>query len=220
MKREILIYLLLMTLAAPAAAQTAYVSDRLFLGLYPEADSNGTPIKSMASGTQVEILETRDTYVRVRLGDGTEGWARADFVTQETPAKLLLDQMKIERDRLRQQLSAGSTADGQQLEAMQAQLVRAQQTINELQLQLGNSQHQNTDAQAAEGRYQQAQQTITQLKQELAEQGGERKPPANLAVKILWLLFAISFSTALGAALGVRWLGARIRRRFNGLKIW
>src|SRR5687768_5929305 len=53
--------------AATAVGQKAYISDRLILGLYAQPDPTAAPMKSLPSGLQVQILETRDAFVRIRM---------------------------------------------------------------------------------------------------------------------------------------------------------
>jgi hypothetical protein len=98
---------------APGAGQKAYISDRLNLGMYLQPDPAATPVKSLPSGMQVEVLETRDGFARIRMVDGNEGWARAEFITTEIPAKVQLQQVTRERDRLREQLNAQAGGEQQ-----------------------------------------------------------------------------------------------------------
>ncbi|HEY3487470.1 MAG TPA: TIGR04211 family SH3 domain-containing protein [Gammaproteobacteria bacterium] len=199
--------------ASVPAGQKAYISDRLILGLYAQPDPAAAPIKSLPSGMQVEILEARDAFVRIRMVDGNEGWARAEFITPEIPAKTQLLQMTRERDLLRQQLDTQS--GGQQ-----AQLEQARQKIQRLEQQLANPEGSGEAVEEAQIRYQRAQQKIKELQQQLDQNRSGHKTGENIAPKILWLLATLLLSVSLGAVLGARWLGARVRRRFNGLKVW
>ncbi|HEX5056237.1 MAG TPA: TIGR04211 family SH3 domain-containing protein [Gammaproteobacteria bacterium] len=197
------------------SGQKAYISDRLNLGLYLQPDPASTPIKSLPSGMQVQILESRDGFARIRMIDGNEGWARAEFITAEPPAKVLLQQVTRERDQLRDQLSA-ETSGAKQLTT---QLAQAHQKIQQLEQQLANPQSSSESTGEYQLRYQQSQQKITELERQLENKAGQ-KPADNLAIKILGLLATLTMSIGLGALLGARWLGARVRRRFNGLKVW
>lgn len=203
------------TTAAPAAGQKAYVSDRLILGLYALPDPTATPVKSLQSGMQVEILETRDGFARVRMVDGSEGWVRAEFLTAEVPARVQLQQVSRERDRLREQLNA--QAGGEQ--HLTTQLAQARQKIQQLEQQLAEPQSSGESEQEFQIRYQHAQQKIADLERQLASKATPR-PGDSVAIKILGLLATLLMSIGLGAILGARWLGARVRRRFNGLKVW
>jgi SH3 domain protein len=200
--------------ASPATTKpTAYISDRLILGLYAQPDPTATPIKSLPSGLKVEILETRDAFVRIRMVDGNEGWARAEFITTELPAKVQLQQVSRERDQLREQLNAQAGGDQQ----MAALLSQARQKIQQLEQQ--STVAQEGSGEGVEEAFQRAQQKIAELERQLANSGATRSDD-NIAPKILSLLGTLLLSVGLGAMLGARWLGARVRRRFNGLKVW
>lgn len=201
--------------ASAAAGQKAYVSDRLILGLYGLPDPTAAPVKSLQSGMQVEILETREGFVRIRMVDGSEGWARAEFITTDAPAKVQLQQMTRERDRLREQLNTQSGGE----QHLTTQLAQARQKIQQLEQQLANPQSSGESAEEYQIRYQRAQQKIEELERQLETKPGP-KPADGLAIKILGLLATLLMSIGLGAVLGARWLGARVRRRFNGLKVW
>jgi SH3 domain protein len=195
-----------------AAGQKAYISDRLILGLYAQPDPTAAPIKSLPSGLQVQILETRDAFVRIRMVDGNEGWARAEFITTEMPAKVQLQQVTRERDQLRDQLNAQDGGDQQ----LATQLSQARQKIQQLEQQLSNP---RDSGEGVEEAFQRAQQKIAELERQLGGQTATRSDD-NIAPKILSFLGTLLLSVGLGAMLGVRWLGARVRRRFNGLKVW
>jgi SH3 domain protein len=202
--------------ATASAGQKAYISDRLNLGLYLQPDPTATPVKSLPSGMQVQILETRDAFVRIRMIDGNEGWARAEFITAELPAKVLLQQVTRERDQLREQLN--SLAGGEQ--QLSTQLTQARQKIQQLEQQLANPQSSGESTEDLQLRHQQAQRRIEELERQLENNAGARSGGDNIALKILGLLATLLLSIGLGAVLGARWLGTRVRRRFNGLKVW
>ena len=72
--------------AGVAAAETAYVTDSLRLGLHAAPDTSDRPFENLVSGTAVEVLERNPNYARVRLADGREGWVKATFLVDAKPA--------------------------------------------------------------------------------------------------------------------------------------
>ena len=66
-----------------AAADTAYVTDNLRLGLYEAADTSGRPFRMLESGQAMEILTRDRNYANVRK-----------------PAKLIVAELTAERDGL------------------------------------------------------------------------------------------------------------------------
>lgn len=109
--------LALALLAAPTGAQeteqengpSAWVVDQLYLSLYPEPDSDAERLSLLASGDEVERLgETENGFVRVRLPDGTTGWADEQYLVDNPPARVRIDEVEAERDQLAEEVSTQS----------------------------------------------------------------------------------------------------------------
>jgi SH3 domain protein len=82
----------LILLACAAEAQTRYVSDELVITLRTGPSNQNAITRNLTSGDRVEVLEENDdgTYARVRLPDGTEGWALTQYLQDEQTAALRL----------------------------------------------------------------------------------------------------------------------------------
>jgi len=104
--------------AGQAIADTQYVSDELTITLRTGEGDQYKILKMLKTGTPVEILQegTAD-HVFVRTSDGTEGWVKKQYLTNETPKPTVIARLEKERDRLREQVS--------QLEIQQAELTAA-----------------------------------------------------------------------------------------------
>lgn len=226
--------LLSQSLWVQALAEPAYISERLYLGLYAVPDSTTEPIKTLASGTPVEVMQRLGEYVQLQLKDGTEGWARAEFVSQEPPAKTLVKELTTERDRLRQQLE--TVSNNSREKGLQQQLAKANQKIAELNEELTNRQA-NKDSSAVQAQAAQQQvidelktqltqseQTAAQLQTEVTELKNAglamQASQPDILIRVVWMLVAMSASLSMGVYIGIRWLSGRVRRRFNGLKVW
>lgn len=225
--------LLLSFFLGKALAEPAYISERLYLGLYAVPDSTTEPVKTLASGTSVEVVQRLGEYVQLQLKDGTEGWARAEFVSKEPPAKTLVKELTDERDRLRQQLERLSK--NEQQKALQQQLAKANQDIADLNEQLKTRQSDTASVVEVEAAQQlviddlktqliNSEQTAAQLQAEVTELKkagtGTHTMETNIPMKVLWLLVAMFASLCMGMYIGIRWLSGRVRKRFNGLKVW
>lgn len=218
-------------------AETAYISDRLYLGLYASPGVGAEPIKTLVNGTKVDILQRQGDFVFLRLNDGSEGWARAEFVTTQLPARLQLEQLNAELAALKAKQRV-NTVDNQQLESIQNQLIKANKTVSSLRTQLKNEQEktskvladtqakQLSEKESTEKLNQQllnSEQTIENLQQQISAlqaKAAENNPNNKMLLKVLWLIIIMLISMGLGAVLGIRWLSVRIRKRFNGLKVW
>ena len=69
-----LIFLLAGWSVLASAAETAYVIDKLLVGVHRERDLNSSIIKVLPTGTALEVLERREQLARVKDAEGTEGW--------------------------------------------------------------------------------------------------------------------------------------------------
>ena len=74
MKNLIILTTLFLSLLNSAIAEKRYVTDRILLGIHIEADEASTLIKSVPSGTELEVLDTAEGFIEIKLEDGTEGW--------------------------------------------------------------------------------------------------------------------------------------------------
>ena len=57
-----------------------YVTDKLRLSLYKEADSGSGTLRLLISGDLVYVLERSGPYSKVRTEDGTTGWVKNGFL--------------------------------------------------------------------------------------------------------------------------------------------
>ena len=218
-----------------ASANAAYVSERQYLGIYSLPDTTSSPISKLPSGSEVKVLEEQGDFVRIRTADGTEGWARAEFISEKTPASLTIKEITAQRDKLQAQLNdIGITQ--QTVKRLQRQLASANRKIKDLGKEIESKQ-----AAATEQVEQQKSDQVAQLKQlnekleqseqvaiELAQEikalktkqrkaGGSTK---DTLAKIVWLLCAMLLCLIVGIFLGAGWLARRVRKRFNGRKVW
>lgn len=105
MKKLGLAFLLFFALIDTAMAQTAYVSDVLYITLRTGKDDSFRIIKSLKSGTKMEIIEKDGTYAMVRLEDGTEGWVQERFIIDEPTNELKLASVERKLERVQTESS-------------------------------------------------------------------------------------------------------------------
>lgn len=87
----ILVFALLL-IAAPATlyADTRYVSDKLIITMRRGAGSDYMIIKTLKSGTSLEILKEKDKYYKVKTIGGEEGWVLKQYITPDTPKPVII----------------------------------------------------------------------------------------------------------------------------------
>ena len=95
---------LLAMLPLLVAAETAYVTDTLQLGLHQAEDTSDRPFRNLDSGQEMEVLSRTRFYANVQLPDGTTGYVKAGYLVSEKPAKLIVAETAAERDRVAQEL--------------------------------------------------------------------------------------------------------------------
>jgi hypothetical protein len=91
--------------AQPQETRRLFVSDKLVLNVYAEADQASSRVATIETGDAVDELERAENFARVRLQDGTEGWVGINYLTDDAPAAVQL------RELQRQQKTATQGAD-------------------------------------------------------------------------------------------------------------
>jgi SH3 domain protein len=111
--------ILILLLATAAAAETRYVNDELIINLRTGQGNTYRILRTLPSGTPLEVLEENEQYTLVRTSDGIEGWVGSQYLVN-TP---------IARDRLVQA--------EKRLGQLQAEKQQLQQTLAELKQEKG-----------------------------------------------------------------------------------
>jgi len=109
-----------------AAAVTRYVSDQLVITLRQGKGTDYKILKTLKTGTPVQVLEDGDTYLKVRTADGTEGYVLTQYISNDPPKALLVNELKRDNIELK------NTKDNlqSQLEEAQAKYVREFSQLN------------------------------------------------------------------------------------------
>lgn len=99
MRRLICVGLLLVS-GTVAAAETIYVNDMLRVGVRSQPASDEAPLAVVTTGAALEVLERSGGYVKVRTDEGAVGWVNSVYVSGEPPARLRIERMTAENQRL------------------------------------------------------------------------------------------------------------------------
>jgi len=180
-----------------AQAKTAYVTDRLQLGVHQQDDASDKPFTKLKSGERVETLEENRFHARVRIPDGRTGWVKKTYLVDEQPAVLRLTEVERERDRA---VAA--------LESVEAGLAEREARVGGIEQELA-ARESAAAAEAAE---------LGRLRTENVALAGRLEA---YAFSVPGRLFFV----AVAASLGIGFLGAwwwfdrRSRRRHGGFRI-
>ena len=181
-----------------AAAETAYVTDNLRLGLHQAADTSDRAFRMLESGQALEILSRDRNYANVQLPDGVQGYVKAAYLVDDKPAKLIVAETMAERDALAAELE----------ETRRAFAVPAA-TIEGLEDEAAQLTASLADAESQ----------ITELEQENASIRG-LKDRYKGSLPLNWVAAATIVCLIGGFLLGLWWVDRQSRRRHGGIRIY
>ncbi|MBI5783021.1 MAG: TIGR04211 family SH3 domain-containing protein [Gammaproteobacteria bacterium] len=194
--RRVITVLVLLGIFSAAQAETVYVAERIRIGLRAEALETSAVVKTVETGTPLEVIERLEKQARVRDSQGTEGWIETRYLTSDPPARLQLGKLQDDLSKSRAQ-----TAEAQaQLKKAQSGLAEQAEKIKELEKNAADRPASAPVAPVAA--------KIPPVKPITTDTG--------FSFSYLWL--GISFAMlGIGFAAGIRWLRESIRKRSGGM---
>lgn len=192
------VFVMLVFVPLLAAAETAYVTDNLKLGLHKAADTSGRAFQTLESGQEMEILYRDRNYAHVQLPDGVQGYVKAAYLVSIKPARLIVAETQAEVDRLTLEL----------VETRQAFAAPAA-TIDSLKLQAAEFQ----------SKLDQSNSTINELSEENSDLRGRQDMYKN-SLPVRWVAGAIAVCLLGGFFAGLWWVDTRSRKRHGGIRIY
>lgn len=209
--------LLLSLYQAPVMAQDKdilYVTDKLRLSMYESASDSSRVVKLLVSGDQLAVDELSGLYALVTADDGTKGWVKRGFLVAEPTANLQLameleknEQLQEEVDRLG---SAKQVIDQyeQDMDALNEKSITMEQEKSSLQTRIAELEQEIGNQQAE----------IDELK---TDDGVDPQLIIDIARQYWQLLVAILAAVVLLIfILSKIIVEARIKSRFQGIKVW
>lgn len=184
--------------APPGLTETVYVTDQLILNLHAGNHAGSRKLGTVRSDAALEVLQRGTHFTKVRTADGTVGWARSAYLVSTEPARLRLDNLAQQNQRLTQDLA------------------RAREQLAHSTTQLTALQKQAAETASQTERHTQ---TVTRLRQE-RDTYQARLAALGWTVPGLWLVLGSAACLVLGFWAGYRWLDYRIRRRHGGFRVY
>ena len=188
----------LLLLPLLVAAETAYVTDNLRLGLHRAEDTSDRAFQTLDSGQELEILSRNRNYAHVALADGTRGYVKAAYLVEEKPAKLIVAETQAEVARLEAEL-----------EELRRQFAGPAETISSLEQELRALQVQ-ADTSGAR---------VAELSEENADLR-QRQSQMQYSLPLTWVAIAIAVCLIGGFMLAMWWVDKRSRARHGGVRIY
>jgi len=181
-----------------AAAETAYITDNLRLGLHQAENTSDRAFRMLESGQELEIISRDRNYANVQLPDGARGYVKAAYLVDEKPAKLIVAETAAERDALIAEL-----------EEMKQAFAGPAATIQRLKDEVAGLTSTLADADSE----------IADLKKENASiQGMKERYKGSLP--LTWVAAAIGVCLIGGFLVGLWWVDRSSRKRHGGIRIY
>lgn len=190
-----------------------YVTDKLRLSLYKRADPSSGTIKLLVSGDELEVLEKSGPYSKVRTKAGLLGWVKNGFLLPTPTDSFLLVEEQEKNKILAQQIE--KYADTKQL------VTDYENTIKQMET---DAQQLTTDLEQARQELQDLTDKNTDLNEQLAssqQEGISLRDVKKILLHYWYFVAAFGlFMLLIGFTSGREVVEARIRRKFQGVKVW
>lgn len=196
--RQWLIVIAVLLLPLSVAAQTAYVTDNLRLGLHKAEDTSDRPFQTLESGQAVEILSQNRNYANVSLPDGTLGYVKVAYLVDDKPAKLIVAETQAANDELTKKLAELNAAFSQPaatIALLEQELADGKASIEALTMQSAELADENATLVSRQSQY-------------------------KYSVPITWTGGALAVMLLAGFLGGLWWTDYRSRKRHGGIRIY
>lgn len=88
-----------------AAADTRYVGDQLIITMRQGKSTKHKIIKTLKTGTPLEILEEDESYLKVRTTDGVEGYVLKQYISSNPPRTQRIEELEMLNSTLQNKIS-------------------------------------------------------------------------------------------------------------------
>jgi len=181
-----------------AAAETAYITDNLRLGLHQAPDTSDRAFRMLDSGQALEIISRDRNYANVRLPDGAQGYVKAAYLVADKPAKLIVAETISERDALLVELEETKrsfAAPAATIKGLKDQAAELESKLDSAETQIADLKDENASIQGMKERY-------------------------KGSLPLTWVAGATAVCLIGGFLLGLWWVDHRSRKRHGGIRIY
>jgi SH3 domain protein len=105
-KRRILPTLAVLLSLLTSAAQAAFITDKIVVEVHAQRFNQGAVLKTLSSGSSVEVLLSDGEYSRIRTPDNITGWVESKYLSNEKPVQLEYLEMLAKSKTLEAKLKA------------------------------------------------------------------------------------------------------------------
>jgi SH3 domain protein len=194
--RTALLFLVVLPIAV--MAETAYVTDKLRLGLHQAADTSDRAFRTLESGQELEIISRDRNYANIRLPSGEQGHVKAAYLVSEKPARLIVAEMRSANEKLQQEIESTKAA----FAAPAATIEGLEQQVAEKNAALDNSMATVAELSAENEKYQ------------------DRYGQYKYSLPFKWVGGAMFVCLLGGFLTGLWWIDYQSRKRHGGVRIY
>jgi uncharacterized protein YgiM (DUF1202 family) len=197
--------------------EVLYVTDQLSLSLYEIDDQRSKVLQYLDSGNKLKVSEYSGNYAHVTTENGNKGWVKSAYLVSELPTILLFKQEKEKTKALIQELNKLANSSQiidqyeKDMDALTDRLDAMTKAKKGVQTVIDNIRQQQIE---------------NQKKSDLVVEATQHEAdPLELLMKIIpgyWrYLIPICFGFILiGFIIAKQLLQARMKKKFQGIKVW
>lgn len=89
-----------------AAADTRYVGDQLIITMRQGKSTKHKILKTLETGTPLEVLEEDESYFKVRTTDGVEGYVLRQYVSSSPPKTQRIEELEMLNNSLQKKITS------------------------------------------------------------------------------------------------------------------
>jgi len=123
--KKLLIASLLALLPLIGVADTLYVGDTLRVGVRPEPNKSLPSIAVVRTGAELELLQRRGSFTKIRTKAGVEGWVTSAYLSKNSPsvkklkdAQIKIRQLEKKTSELQKNLQPRNDGKSEELETV------------------------------------------------------------------------------------------------------
>jgi uncharacterized protein YgiM (DUF1202 family) len=94
------------------SAQAEFVTDKIVIEVRSQRLSQGAILKTLPSGSDVEVLMRDGDYARIRTNDNITGWVQSQFLTKDQPTQNVYLELLAKYNTLETKLKAAEANQG------------------------------------------------------------------------------------------------------------
>jgi len=118
--------------ATIASAETRYVIDMLIVTVRDNNSDNYQILETLPTAAPVEVLAEDKNFVKVRTEKGTVGYISKQYITSETPKKIVIARLEKQVSQLQGQLDTQKQDCREQTELASSSQMKIESTNQEL----------------------------------------------------------------------------------------